>query len=700
MVKGKCSGTHYTELEIFDKVNYEAKDFVKTICLWSNMKEMFSMLDKYHIKASVIVSVIVIASCCTCLLAPSAMAETLAFTATYNYIFAQLETKDQARIIAQAKTRQVIFKAAGPTIQKSNIYKNLLSVENLSNALASGVMTFETHSLTMKKTTKGHTVSLKLIGRLNIKTFEKDLSDFIENPFLFDNALSNRKREVALLGSLENLKEKYGTVQQRKKQKTLASEKEIPASERWRLVNRLSAISLNDTIIAAALKKIVLDPGETIKRLNRAVAMDDHNEWLYLHRGRVFSRLKDRISASADFDRAVLLNPYLLFPYEFKGDVLYDAGETEDAIKSYNKAIALDQQYEPTLMKRGRAYRKMNQYNWAAKDFTRVIGIDPTNPVGYLERGAARYASGEYAEAAADFGKAVALNPEDGIAYAKRGRAWMAAGLSEKACDDLKKACELGVCDGLRAATAERVCLSLDSATAGKWSQACYEQVVKGEWNQAIQTATLAIYYDPDAVNPYINRSWAYAEIRAFEKAIEDSNEALRLTPKNAMAFNNRGLVYEKKGNMDRAGKDYFKACELGFEIGCRNYLAVKNPSQNIKSRVDLLLRQSGEKHRDKDWNAVVRLTSLAIKKEPGNYRAFTIRADVFIQTARFEEALIDSSETIRLNPSFGLAYNNRGSALEHMGKLEEAMVDYRVGCLLGADLSCQNHIRLELVIR
>ena len=198
-------------------------------------------------------------------------------------------------------------------------------------------------------------------------------------------------------------------------------------------------------------------------------------------------------------------------------------------------------------------------------------------------------------------------------------------------------------------------------------------------------------------MNPYINRSWAYAETRAFEKAIEDGNEALRLTPKNAMAFNNRGLVYEKKGDMERAGKDYFKACELGLEIGCRNYLAVKNPSQNEESRVDLLLRQSGEKYREKDWNAVVRLTSLVIKKEPGSYRAFTIRATAFIQTARFEEALIDSSEAIRLNPSFGLAYNNRGSALEHMGKLEEAMVDYRVGCLLGADLSCKNNTRLGL---
>ena len=100
----------------------------------------------------------------------------------------------------------------------------------------------------------------------------------------------------------------------------------------------------------------------------------------------------------------------------------------------------------------------------------------------------------------------------------------------------------------------------MDPAIAAKWSQACYEEVIKGTWSRAIQAATLAIYYNPDAVNPYINRSWAYAEVGAFEKAIEDSNQALSLDPGNAMAFNNRGLVYEKKGNTDRAGEDYVKA--------------------------------------------------------------------------------------------------------------------------------------------
>ena len=172
------------------------------------------------------------------------------------------------------------------------------------------------------------------------------------------------------------------------------------------------------------------------------------------------------------------------------------------------------------------------------------------------------------------------------------------------------------------------------------------------------------------------------------------------MAPKNAMAFNNRGLVYEKQGDLDRAGKDYFRACELGFEIGCRNYLAAENSSQRDRSQIDLLLRKSGEAYRDNDWEAVMRLTSLVIEKEPENVQAYTARAAAFSQTGQLQEAIADCNAAIQINPNYGLAYNNRGYALEKMGQREDALVDYRVGCLLGADLSCRNHTRLESVLR
>jgi Flp pilus assembly protein TadD len=36
----------------------------------------------------------------------------------------------------------------------------------------------------------------------------------------------------------------------------------------------------------------------------------------------------------------------------------------------------------------------------------------------------------------------------------------------------------------------------------------------------------------------------AYADLKQFEKAVEDYDQAIELNPKDARAFNNRGVVY------------------------------------------------------------------------------------------------------------------------------------------------------------
>ncbi|MGB0384758.1 MAG: tetratricopeptide repeat protein [Ardenticatenaceae bacterium] len=45
-----------------------------------------------------------------------------------------------------------------------------------------------------------------------------------------------------------------------------------------------------------------------------------------------------------------------------------------------------------------------------------------------------------------------------------------------------------------------------------------------------------------------------------------DYSEAIRLNPDYALAYNNRGFAYEKKGERDLAIADYRKAVELGNE--------------------------------------------------------------------------------------------------------------------------------------
>jgi tetratricopeptide (TPR) repeat protein len=46
-------------------------------------------------------------------------------------------------------------------------------------------------------------------------------------------------------------------------------------------------------------------------------------------------------------------------------------------------------------------------------------------------------------------------------------------------------------------------------------------------------------------------------------KEIADYNEAIRLDPKSALAFGNRGIAYGKKGDNDRALADFDEAIRL-----------------------------------------------------------------------------------------------------------------------------------------
>lgn len=66
-----------------------------------------------------------------------------------------------------------------------------------------------------------------------------------------------------------------------------------------------------------------------------------------------------------------------------------------------------------------------------------------------------------------------------------------------------------------------------------------------------------------DRHDAYFGRGQAYAELGAFDKAIGDFNEAIRLSPNDAAAYFNRGLVWEKKGDKDKAISDLNKARQL-----------------------------------------------------------------------------------------------------------------------------------------
>lgn len=66
-----------------------------------------------------------------------------------------------------------------------------------------------------------------------------------------------------------------------------------------------------------------------------------------------------------------------------------------------------------------------------------------------------------------------------------------------------------------------------------------------------------------DRVVAHINRAIAWTEKGLFDRAIEDTNDALKINPRHPEAFINRAIAWRYKDDLDRSIADYDEAIRL-----------------------------------------------------------------------------------------------------------------------------------------
>jgi tetratricopeptide (TPR) repeat protein len=85
----------------------------------------------------------------------------------------------------------------------------------------------------------------------------------------------------------------------------------------------------------------------------------------------------------------------------------------------------------------------------------------------------------------------------------------------------------------------------------------------KGQNDLAIEDYDQAIRIDPNLAIAFNNRGNGYDAKRQYDRAIEDYDQAIRINPNEAFALNNRGGAYSAKGQHDRAIQDYDEALRI-----------------------------------------------------------------------------------------------------------------------------------------
>ena len=194
---------------------------------------------------------------------------------------------------------------------------------------------------------------------------------------------------------------------------------------------------------------------------------------------------------------------------------------------------------------RGAAYARVGNFSDAVADFTKAVQLNPRNAAAFTNRALADRQTSHPDLALADFNQALQANPNHVPAYIGRANLLRAQGNFQQAMADLDQAIKLNPEGGLGAQAFH---------ARGLIHQRQGEQV------QAVTDFDNAIDRDPFVAAPYQARAQSLIAQNKYPAAIEDLNAALNVDTKNADAWANLGVAYEKSGNAVKARESFARA--------------------------------------------------------------------------------------------------------------------------------------------
>jgi tetratricopeptide (TPR) repeat protein len=182
----------------------------------------------------------------------------------------------------------------------------------------------------------------------------------------------------------------------------------------------IAAATVAVLVLAGYLYKLYMDP------LNAQQSFDAGTRSLKIARYN---------QAILSFDRAIALKPNLIDAYLLRARAHLGNGDLDQAVRDFTKVIEMRPADPTAWVERGGAYLELNNFPAAIADASHAIGLDAKAAAAYNLRGAAVRKSGDPKSALGDFNRAVELEPSADNLY-QRGATLQLLGDHRRAIAD------------------------------------------------------------------------------------------------------------------------------------------------------------------------------------------------------------------------------------------------------------------------
>lgn len=215
-----------------------------------------------------------------------------------------------------------------------------------------------------------------------------------------------------------------------------------------------------------------------------------------------------------------------------------------------------------------------------------------------------------------------------------------------------------------------------------------------GHPQEAFEDYGRAIEGNPGLAQAYFNRGLVYSE-KNDEKAVEDYTEAIRLyAGTDAGAYNNRGLLYIELAKL-KNDRSLYELAIRDFNDAVRidpQYAEAFEARGDAHSFIGVGLSETEEKpnaERQTYFNRALADYSKAIDLKPTYASPYIGRADTYYELKLYERAIADCTVAVDLDPKgakSAKAYYNAGRAFYKQGKFGLAVDNYSQANLIDSN--------------
>lgn len=343
-----------------------------------------------------------------------------------------------------------------------------------------------------------------------------------------------------------------------------------------------------------------------------------------------------------------------------------DAQSYKTALAHFNECLRIDPYYMEAYYSRAQVRESLGDSKGALTDFSIYLESKPQNSDALFARAQLRYQYKQWAVAREDFVKLLAAPPGEtkSIFFAPDKEG------------------------GTSIATMQ------SNMTASLLNYLGLVDTRLKNFKSAIHFLDSAVKLEPRNAEFYINRGWAYQEMFDTLKATADYQKALALNPEGSLARHNLAALSARKGNLKEVEKLLTEAIQRNpedahfFVARAINYTAQGDFSKalldyNAAIQLDIndaysWMRRGLTKVSLKDLNGALADYTQSIKLKDDNALVWLHRGDLMMRLNKVKDAIEDYTLAITHLPDFGVAFYHRGMAKQKTGNAGEACADLK----------------------